>query len=63
MECSPLRRLRKLRALILLRSWRFSLLDSFWYSSGVGRQSSRGLSSGSFFTTELTWIFFWIPPE
>jgi hypothetical protein len=28
-QYSPLRRLRKLRALILLRSWRFSLLDIF----------------------------------
>jgi hypothetical protein len=62
-EYSPLRRLRKLRALILLRSWRFSLLDIFWYSSGVGRQSSWGLSSGSTFTTALIWAFFWIPPE
>jgi len=58
-----LRRLRKLRALILLRSWRFSLLLSFWYSSGVGRQSSAGLSWGSVFTTALIWTFFWMPPE
>lgn len=36
----PLRRTRKLRALILLRSWRFSLLDILLYSSGLGRQSS-----------------------
>lgn len=35
-----MRRTRKLRALILLRSWRFSLLDIFLYSSGLGRQSS-----------------------
>jgi hypothetical protein len=39
-EHGPLRRTRKLRALILLRSWRFSLLDIFLYSSGLGRQSS-----------------------
>jgi hypothetical protein len=52
-----------LRALILLRSWRFSRLVSFWYSSGVGRQSSMVLSRESVFTTELIWTFFWMPPE
>lgn len=56
---SPLRRTRKLRALILLRSCRFSLLDIFLYSSGEGRQSSpSSLGSSLSLTTADTGAFF-----
>jgi hypothetical protein len=56
---SPLRRTRKLRALILLRSCRFSLLDIFLYSSGEGRQSSpSSLGSSLSLTTADTVAFF-----
>lgn len=69
-----LRRTRKFRALILLRSCLFSLLDIFLYSSGLGRQSSgsRILSgAGSFldfvslavFSLSVVADVFLTPPE
>lgn len=65
-----MRRTRKLRALILLRSWRFSLLDIFLYSSGLGRQSSgsRILRCSSLLALDSLFSFsgrgaFFIPPD